>query len=155
MKEYLSKTFQLNTMYLQGLLKGFDDEAMKFRTGESNAIGWIVGHIVLYRAKILQTLKKAVDVKETEKQYDRGTVKNINVEIKLEEALREANSRCEELVKAINDLTDEQLKQSLDMEYQGEVYDIEKYLTRLAWHESFHLGQIDLILAALGKGGIK
>jgi uncharacterized damage-inducible protein DinB len=155
MKENLVKTFQLNTAYLQGLLKGFDDHAVQFRIGESNTIGWIIGHIVLYRAKMLQTLKKAVEIKGAEKQFERGIEKNINVEIKLEEALNDFTCRCDEIVNAINELNDAQLKQPLGIEYQGDALNIEKYLARLTWHETFHLGQIDLILAALGKGGIK
>jgi hypothetical protein len=155
MKDYLAKTFQLNTLYLHGMLKEFDNEVLKFRTGESNVIGWIVGHIVLYRAKMLQTLKKPVEIKEYEKQFERGVEKNVNIEMDLKEALNDFQYRCDELVKAIGELTEEQFKQSLGVEYQGEPYDVQKYLSRLNWHETFHLGQIDLILAAVGKGGIK
>jgi uncharacterized damage-inducible protein DinB len=155
MKTRLALTFRRNTACFTAMLKECGDEIFQLKTGESNSIGWITGHMILYRGKIVERLKKISVIEETERKFERGAEKKNKDEIDFEKALKEFSCRGEEIASAIDRLTDEQLNTILDIEIPGEIPDLANYLSRLAWHETFHLGQIDLIKAASGKGGIK
>jgi hypothetical protein len=99
--------------------------------------------------------EKECEVKESDKAFERGAPKNKNIKINLTEIMNEFNSRGELIVKTIEELGDEGLKMKADIQLPGGDNSIETLLGFLSWHETFHLGQIDLIKAAVGKGGIK
>ncbi len=155
MKNRLSKTFYGNTIYTKRLIGNMTDEDMLLSTGKSNTIGWILGHINYYRGEIARKMKKECELKESEKMFERGAPKNKEVKINLADTLNEFAVRGELIAAAIEELNDEQLKQQLDISLPGGDNSLDNYLAFLSWHETFHIGQIDLIKAALGKGGVK
>jgi uncharacterized damage-inducible protein DinB len=155
MNNRLSKTFYGNTIYTKRLIGNMTDEDMLLSTGESNTIGWILGHINYYRGEIARKMKKDCELKEIEKTFERGAPKNKELKINLTETLNDFSARGDLIASAIEELSGEQLKQQLDIELPGGDNSVETYLAFLSWHETFHIGQIDLIKAALGKGGVK
>lgn len=150
-----AKAFYGNTLYLKNILNGLNDEDMLLSTGESNTIGWILGHMLFYRGEIARKLKKDCEKKESEKAFERGAPKNKAIKINLAESLNDFTLRGEMIAGAIEELGDEGMKQNLDIQLPGGDNSVETYLAFLAWHETFHIGQIDLIKAAVGKGGMK
>lgn len=154
MNNKIGKTFAGNTLYIKTLLAGMNDEDMMLSTGESNTIGWILGHITHYRGEIVRKMKKECEVKESDKSFERGAPKNKNIKINLAETLGNFEARGALIAKTIDELGDAILKQPCGMELPGG-NDIETMLSFLTWHETFHIGQIDLIKVAAGKGGIK
>jgi uncharacterized damage-inducible protein DinB len=155
MKTRFINAFRGNTLYLLNMLKGLTDEDMLLCTGESNTIGWILGHIIRYRGTILQKMNKEIEIKDFEKNFERGAKKNKELKINYEEAINNFSSRGDKIVTALSDMDDEAFKQNIGMELPDGKNDLESLLSFLSWHETFHLGQIDLIKAAVGKGGIK
>lgn len=155
MNNKTGKTFLGNSLYIKNLLAGMNDDDMMMSTGESNTMGWILGHIVHYRGEILRRLKKDCEKKETEKAFERGAPKNKTIRINLAESLNDFSERGILIDAALEELGDEGLKTEIDIKLPGGKNDIESLIAFLAWHETFHLGQIDLIKAANGKGGIK
>lgn len=155
MKNRLSKAYYGNTVYLQRMLTGLNDEDMLLSTGESNTAGWILGHLHYYRGQIMAKLNKECILKESEKMFERGAPKNKNVKINLTETLNDFKLRGEIISDAIEELGDAGLQRKLEISLPGGDNSLENYLAFLSWHETFHLGQIDLILAATGKGGMK
>lgn len=155
MKNKLIRSYQGNTFYLKGMLTGLSDQDMLLSTGESNTIGWILGHITLTRAQILQRLNVDCQIEDSEKMFDRGAEKRKDTNMSLEETLNKYAARGEKIAAALSSLSDDDLKKNLDIQLPGGKNDVETFLSFLAWHETFHLGQIDLIKAAAGKGGIK
>lgn len=155
MKNRLIRSYQGNTLYLKGILAGLNDEDMLLSTGESNTIGWILGHIALSRGQILQKLNVACEIGETEKMFDRGAEKRKDIKISLQDTLANYSERGEKIAETLDSFADDDLKMALDIQLPGGKNDVETFLSFLAWHETFHLGQIDLIKAATGKGGIK
>ncbi len=155
MKTRFINAYRGNTFYLLHLLKGLNDDDMLLSTGESNTIGWIFGHIIYYRGIILQRLKEEIEISESEKNFERGAKKNKELKVNLEESLNNFSSRGDKIITALNEMNDEDFKQNIGMELPGGKNDLEALLLFLSWHETFHLGQIDLIKAACGKGGIK
>jgi len=63
--------------------------------------------------------------------------------------------RGELIIFEINKAGDEGLKKNFSGKHPFGGDDIDSMLQFLAWHETFHIGQIDLIKAATGKDGIK
>jgi uncharacterized damage-inducible protein DinB len=142
-------------MYLAKMLEGISNEDLQLSTGESNSIGWILGHIVLGRGQILQKLNKECDIKETEKVFDRGAEKRKDLTFNTAEMLNMYAARGEKITEAINYLDDAAMAQIIDEKLPPMMNTTETFLSFIAWHETFHIGQIDLIKAAAGKGGIK
>ncbi len=73
--------------FFNSLLQGLTDNDPLARTGQSNTIGWILGHIILHRAKTLQLLKIPCEIRESEKAFERGVAKNVELKINAEQAL--------------------------------------------------------------------
>lgn len=154
MNHTLSRTIAGNTLYLKKMTADLTEEDMLLSAGESNTIGWIIGHILNYRGEILRRMNIPCEKKETEKAFDRGVPKNKNIKINFAESMNDFAVRGGKIAEAIDSLGDEILKQPCGMELPGG-NDIETLISFLSWHETFHLGQIDLIKAAAGKAGIK
>jgi hypothetical protein len=155
MNDKLFKSYQGNTIYLQNIMKDFCDEDLMLSTGESNTIGWIFGHIILYRGKVLEHFDSNFHLKESEKQFSRGVEKNKNIKMNFIESMNEYTSRGEQIVNELNNTNEEYLRKDIKIKYQGKDLDLEGMISMLSWHETFHIGQIDLIKAAVGKGGVK
>ena len=155
MKYEIASNYQKNTGFLQYLLNGLTDEDMLARTGQSNTIGWILGHLILHRGKTLQLLKIPCDIRESERAFERGVEKNVELKINAEQALKDLMSRGEQLVNRILELNETDLQQTLNMSLPGGKNDLSSGLSFAAWHETFHIGQIDLIKVAVGMEGIK
>jgi uncharacterized damage-inducible protein DinB len=155
MNNYISKTYYGNGLYLKGLLKEMTNEDMMLSTGESNTIGWILGHIVHYRGEVARKFKLDCPLGENEKAFGRGAEKNKEIKVDLEKALNDLTMRGQMIINAIEALGSEGLKQKTDITLPGGDGTVGNYLAFLVWHETFHIGQIDLIKAAVGKGGVK
>lgn len=128
---------------------------MLARTGQSNTIGWILGHLILHRGKTLQLLKIPCEIHESEKAFERGVEKNIELRLDVTQALKDMMSRGEQLVERILELDETDLQRTLDVSFPGGKNDLGSGLSFAAWHETFHIGQIDLIKVAVGMEGIK
>lgn len=148
-------TYRGNTLYLKGMLENLDQCDMLAKTGESNTIGWILGHITLYRGQLLKIINADCTIEESENRFARGAKKDTDIEINMQHALDRFIQRGEMLVKSIPELTDEQLHRDTGIQVPLGGSQVKDIIGMLAWHETFHLGQIDLIKAANGKGGIK
>ncbi len=155
MNNGLTVTLNRNTEYLKKFLSEMTDDEMLVSTGESNTIGWIIGHIAFYRGRIAVKLNKECQFREIEKAFERGAPKNKNIKMNRTDALADFIARGEKIAEAINALGEEGLKEKIDAVIPGTDGTLEGYIAYLLWHEVFHLGQIDLIKAAAGKGGIK
>ncbi|GAK60529.1 hypothetical protein U27_00426 [Candidatus Vecturithrix granuli] len=155
MKHEIASNYQKNTGFLQYLLNGLTDNDMLTRTGESNTIGWILGHLILHRGKTLQLLKIPCEIHESENAFERGVEKNVELKIDVAQAIKDLMSRGEQLVKRILELDKADLQRTLDMSLPGGKNDLGSGLSFAAWHETFHIGQIDLIKVAVGMEGIK
>ena len=155
MKHEIARNYQKNTGFLQYLLNGLTDDDMLARTGQSNTIGWIVGHLILYRGKTLQLLKIPCEIQESESAFERGVEKNVELKINVEQSLKDLMSRGEQLVNRILELDETDLQHTLEVSLPGGKNDLASHLSFAAWHETFHIGQIDLIKVAVGMEGIK
>ena len=155
MKNSIIKTFKQNNIFLKNLLSSLKNEDMLLSTGDSNTIGWILGHMVIQRGQILKTFDREFEIPEKENIFQRGAVKNKNVEVALDEELKLFMDRGDKIVNEIDRVGEEGLLEKMPVKLPFGGDDVVSLLHFLAWHETFHIGQIDLIKAATGKGGTK
>lgn len=155
MGNVIAKSYQLNTMILSDILKDLNEHDTIEKTGQSNTIGWILGHILLGRGSVLDLLKIDYQKMDDEEKYKRGSVKNSSIKIDISKAMAEFKKRGTQIEKAIMNINDAILNEEIKSKLPGGGNRIKDAVIFSAWHETFHIGQIDLILAASGKGGIK
>ena len=105
--------------------------------------------------KIIYFFDKEFEIPESENVFKRGAVKNKTIAVDLELSMKVFLERGDKIVNEINKSGEEALlvKFPGKLPFGGD--DIGSLLHFLAWHETFHLGQIDLIKTATGKGGLK
>ncbi|MDR3609709.1 MAG: DinB family protein [Ignavibacteriaceae bacterium] len=155
MKEIIIKMFSQNSKFIKNLLSNLHNEDMLLSTGDSNTIAWIFGHILYSRQQIKKVLNNLTEIPEAENIFKRGVAKNKLVQLDLETSMNKFLERGEEIINEIEKISDDGLKRKISGKLPFGGDDIESFLSALVWHETFHLGQIDLIIAAGGKGGIK
>lgn len=64
------------------------------------------------------------------------------------------DDRGKQLVERLPELTAEDLARKSGRTLPDGADDLRGFVSFLLWHEAFHLGQIDLIRAGLGLGGV-
>ena len=155
MKNEIIQIFKLNTMLLNGMLEKMNEDDTLTKTGNSNTIGWIVGHIIKSRGSALKLLRKEYIEMEDEQRFARGVEKDGSVTVQPELALNKFQKRGANIEIALTAADEQLLNQKINYKLPGVGDTVADALLFTAWHESFHVGQIDLILAAHGKGGVK
>ncbi len=155
MRNIMLKNYQLNTLILDSLLKNLKETDTLEKTGQSNTIGWILGHIIIGRGSVLNMLKIDYQKMDDEEEYKRGSMKNNNIKIDPIKAMVEFKKRGTQIEEAIININETLLDEEINYKLPGGGNQVKDAILFSAWHETFHIGQIDLILAALGKGGIK
>ena len=151
MRKRLCALVKSQTAYLSKMLEGFTDADLLLSTGESNTIGWILGHINLYRAQIIQRLNNNIPVNESERIFARGTAKNKQIQLCINDIMKEISERGSLIEKLINEAPESDLKKIVDIKFPAEDNSLESLLSFLIWHETIHIGQISLIKAAVYK----
>jgi len=154
MKNEWIRQIRRNTGILNLLLKGMTADQLATPLGESNTVGWIVGHLTRYRGDLLRAIGGTVELEDWEAGHERGAEKQA-VGIDLDLVLPAFENRGKLLMDRIHGLTDEFLKQKSERVLPDGGDDMGGFVSFLIWHETFHLGQIDLIQAGLGIGGIR
>ena len=137
------------------MIKDLSKQDTLGKTGVSNTIGWILGHIILYRGSVLKLLQIDYDKMGNEEIYKRGSEKDDMLKIDPQNAMDVFEKRGKQIEKAIKEIDDEILDTEIRYKIPGGGNRIRNAIVFSSWHETFHIGQIDLILAANGKGGIK
>lgn len=155
LQESIATTYATNTFFIKYLLGKLTNEDLELRTGQSNNIDWILGHLLLGRAEILQKLGVEITPGDTELKYARGKEKTDKAFLNLEGTIRLLEERGNKIAEIITNLSAEEFEKDIDIQLPDGSKSLYKFVKFLAWHETFHIGQIDLIFAANGKGGIK
>ena len=155
MRDAMIKNYQLNTLVLDSILKDLKEPDSLGKTGQSNTIGWIFGHIILGRGSILNLLKIDYQKMDKEEKYKRGSIKDSNVKLDPLEGMAVFIKRGTLIEEAIQHIDEVKLNEEIGYKLPGGGDRVKDAILFTAWHETFHIGQIDLILSAVGKGGIK
>jgi len=155
MRNMLVKGYQINTLVLEDIIKNLKEQDTLSKTGNSNTIGWILGHILAGRGSVLNLLKIKYEKLDNEEQYKRGSEKKDDIKIDPVKAMAVFKERGKQIEEAVMQADESVLDEEISYKLPGGGSRVKDAIHFSAWHETFHIGQIDLILAALGKGGIK
>jgi uncharacterized damage-inducible protein DinB len=151
---YTGYTFSLN-------LKGLDnDEALVQPTPGGNCLNWVAGHIVGSRAGILKVLGQESPFEADKyKRYVRGSspVTKARGTIDLTEIQADFGTTRDALEAGLASLTPERLAEKAPFSpANNESETVGSLLAGLAFHESYHTGQLGVLRRLAGKeGGLK
>ncbi len=140
----LAKGFRRNTRILERMTEGIShEESLIAPPYDGNALNWIVGHIALSRNGVLNLL--GIDPVEPH-QLARYEKESAPVTPKSAYAvpfddLREICTRMgDQIVEALNGLDDA----ALDKSIHG-----------ILWHETYHIGQLEILRRVLGRDDMR
>jgi uncharacterized damage-inducible protein DinB len=117
----------------------------------SNRFNWIVGHIVVYRDKMLVLLGKP-PLLETEEWeiYQRGSdaLTSDQDVVDFARLLSSTKESLNRLTEALQQVSEEALCEIYDDDRETTIQD---RLEFLIWHETYHLGQLEILRQLAGK----
>jgi hypothetical protein len=115
---------------------------------EHNCMNWILGHIVTNRSHVLETVKMTHNwKKDVRTLYHTGTqpITPDNPSIQFQALIAYLDESVDLLEDSLENVTATWLEEK-HSNYRGEKSRYE-HITGFHWHESFHLGQLDILKA--------
>ena len=150
---YISSTFQSNHWLIGRLIEGFTHEDSLIQPPfEANCMNWVVGHIIRGRNTALILLEaEPVFSDELVQRFKTGSppVTGQDDAISFEKLVNDLNTSQDRLEAALAKTTPESLAQ-LKTTDRGKK-PLGQHLSGLAWHETYHTGQLELLRSLAGK----
>ena len=115
---------------------------------EHNCMNWILGHIVTNRSHVLETVGVAHEWQEEVRalyHQDTQPVMPESPSIRFEKLIEYLDESVASLKSALEDVREEWLEEN-HSNYRGEKTRY-AHVTSFHWHESFHLGQLEILKA--------
>lgn len=155
--ELLADQFSYNHRVLEVNTQGLsqEDSLASPATG-GNCINWVVGHVVATRNGILELLgHEPIWSSERAAPYRRGSEPITAASaLPLPELLADFAASQKTLVKALSDLSDEDLiVKSPTTFFKGDAETVGSALAAFAFHEAYHVGQTGVLRRVAGKEG--
>lgn len=152
--QFLLQGIERNNFLLKIMAKDLDESLTARPLGESNTMIWILGHITLMRLKALALAGSPIAREPWEKKFDRGAAKTEPVDVSFPELAKLFEERGAALVAAIEKLDDEAFEKQAPRQMPDGSSTLGDVLSFLVFHETLHLGQMELIKVGLGGEGI-
>ena len=115
---------------------------------EHNCMNWILGHIVTNRSHVLETVGAAHEWREDVRALYHQDTQSVTPEspsIKFKTLIAYLDESVELLEVALKDVSEAWLEEN-HTNYRGEKTRY-AHVTSFHWHESFHLGQLEILKA--------
>jgi len=145
----LIEDFGFHTMLVHRFVDGVShEESVLPLPFEHNCMNWILGHIIANRSHVLESVGAAHPWQELARSlYHQGTpaITPESPSIRFEELVRYLDESMELLKAALEPCRDEFLDEN-HSNYRGKKTRHE-HLSNFHWHESFHLGQLEILRA--------
>jgi hypothetical protein len=129
-------------------LEGLTQEDSLVQPPSGNCINWMLGHLLVHRYRMLETLGEPAAIPEALMRYDRGSqpITGDGPDVLPLERLRdELASSKEKVVAAIQNAGDEGLTKPAGKGTVGQ------RLLMLNMHEAYHTGQVGVLRRIAGK----
>jgi len=141
--------YEFHNMLIHRFVDGIThDESVLQLPFEHNCMNWILGHIVTNRSHVLETVKVLHEWQlEVRKLYHIETppVTPKSESSQFETLIGYLDESVALLKFALGSMSDEQLEEN-HTNYRGEKTRY-AHITSFHWHESFHLGQLEILKA--------
>ena len=150
-REKLSQGFQTNNWLINKHAEGVTHAASLAQLPvRVNTFNWVLGHIIQARSGLLQLLgEEALVDEEVKAVYTRGSQPVSHDDaLPLSELLSLLEQSTERITAAVNDASDETLSALYDAE-RGTT--IAERIAGLNWHETYHMGQLEILRQAGGE----
>ena len=150
-----ANTFAFNVRSLTGLVKDFTGEDWAFEDACGHSPKWIVGHLATYRHRVLALIGVQVPTAPWEDSFLRGkTSSDVPSDLDMKvviSAFRDAGTLMEA---QWGILTPADLAKPAGRKLPDGTEDVGGAIRFLAWHETYHLGQLGLLRRLAGKPGL-
>ena len=143
--EYYGLTYRVIHRQLNRLT---NEESFLQPPFRGNCLNWVLGHIVFSREAALTRLGESFPWTEAEAaRYTRNSepVTSAGDALSLERLLAALEESQARIVAALKRISDEDLQRPADDETVGE------QITFSHWHETYHVGQLELLRQLAGK----
>ena len=144
--------YRFNTHALHARVADFTAEDWEHQVGGSSSALWIVGHLCVYRRRILRMLGENVPEAQWEAAFAQGTKPAEHPpEMTSGDLLAELETSGEGLAKRLESLTPEEADRPAGFTTPDRSSTIGPVSAFLLWHETYHVGQLGLIRKILAK----
>ena len=145
----LTKDYEFTSMLVHNLVDGLTQEETLIQLPfEVNCLNWVLGHIVTNRSHTLEVVGAEHAWQDKVRElYNTGT-ENINVgdrSIHVDVLLKYLDESVELIKGALENVSDEYLSENFS-NYRGEKTR-EAHLSGFHWHETYHIGQLEIFRA--------
>ena len=153
----IRETYRFNSELVSLALDDLDpeDAVRRWKSGEGSSIAYLVGHLSSSRYGVLRTLGAASENPYKE-LYGAGVGSSDGSAYpplpQIADAWRETAQR---LHAALDAVTDEQALQSSDDSYPTADRTLRGQLAFIAWHETYHVGQIGILRSEMGYTSLR
>lgn len=145
--EHISSTFSSNHWLINRLIDGLNHEDSVIQPPfEANCMNWVVGHIIRGRNTALTLLEaEPIFSDDLVERFKTGSdpITNEDNAISFEKLVNDLNTSQDRLAAALDEITPEALAE-LKTTDRGEK-PVGAHLSGLAWHETYHTGQLELL----------
>ena len=141
--------YEFHNMLIHRFVDGITHEESVFQLPfEHNCMNWILGHIVTNRSHVLETVDVThVWQEEVRALYHTETppIRPEDKSVQIENLVKYLDESVELLKDALENVNDKWLDEK-HTNYRGEKPRY-AHMTGFHWHESFHLGQLEILRA--------
>jgi len=116
-----------------------------------NCLNWVLGHLMVYRDKVLELLGEASILSESETRlYKRGStpITDSDSSVKLEKLLKGLEQSQERISAGLKIVTSDTMDERVD---EGKEQTVRERIEFLQWHETYHVGQLEILRQLAGK----
>ena len=150
----VARIYAVNDRFFQAAMDGLTDEELwQHPEGGGNPILWIAGHVVECRAAVVRTLGGEAQT-GWNGLFGRGAKVGDAAAYPSGAEMREAAARvAPKLQKVLAEASDAVLESAAQMRIPGQAT-VADEVAFLAWHDSYHLGQMSYARKALGHSSL-
>ncbi len=145
--EVISSTFTTNHWLINQLIDGLSHvDSLVQPPFEANCLNWIVGHIIRGRSTAITLLEaEPVFTNDLVERFKTGSppVTGENDAVSFEKLVADLNTSQERIAAALEAISPESLAE--EKATGRGTKPVGEHLSGLAWHETYHVGQIELL----------
>ncbi len=150
-----ASTFAFNGRSLKGLVKDFGEEDWSIQDACGHNPKWIVGHLATYRHRVLGLMGLPDPAAPWAAVFARGTTStDVPGDVDMQEVIASFQAAQVLMADRWEALTQEDLAIPTGRKLPDGSEDVGGAIRFLAWHETYHLGQLGLLRRMAGRPGL-
>ena len=147
--------FALNDWLLERLVEDFTPADWAAQDACGHDPRWIVGHLATYRRRVLALIGPPVEPLDWEASFARGRGSaDLPPDLEMLEVVSAFHAAQAALAGRWEGLAPEALARATGRRLPDGSEDVGGAIRFLAWHETYHLGQLGLLRRLAGKPGV-